>query len=201
MDRTCASEESGMAFRPVPPSGAVHQAVHELYYDAFPPEDRVGLPLLHRLAANDGVWFWACFDEAGGDSPAAAPCGLVYVISAGASLYVLYLAVDAKQRSRGYGSRILQALRELHPGKDLVLEIEPLEEEAPNYAQRVRRLAFYQRNGFKLAGYDTLEEDMRHTILTTGETFDPDTFTKAVRASIGDALPFTIARSAAEGSR
>jgi ribosomal protein S18 acetylase RimI-like enzyme len=62
---------------------------------------------------------------------------------------VLYLAVDGSLRGKGYGSRVLSQIKAEKPGQRTVLNIEPLDEKAPNAEQRRKRLAFYERNGFQ----------------------------------------------------
>jgi len=58
-------------------------------------------------------------------------------------IYVEHLAVDASVRRQGYGGRMLQALKE--EGRPIVLEVELLETDIAR-----RRIAFYERNGFRL---------------------------------------------------
>ncbi len=56
--------------------------------------------------------------------------------------------MDPSTRSKGYGSKILTHLKSQHPKENIFLEIEEVVEEADGYAQRVRRQAFYEKNGF-----------------------------------------------------
>ncbi len=99
------------------------------------------MALLQLYSLRPGCRFEAYYDGDGGFA------GLSYVMSHGRLAYVLYLAVDDSVRSRGYGSQILSLIRRRSPESSIVLDIEPVEPGADNYEQRVRRLAFYQRNG------------------------------------------------------
>ena len=56
-------------------------------------------------------------------------------------MYVLYLAVNDKIRSKGYGTLMLKHLNEMSGNKEITLNIESLDENADNYKQRVKRLS------------------------------------------------------------
>ena len=75
-------------------------------------------------------------------------CGFSYTVTTEKYLYISFLAVDPALRSRGYGAQMLTLLRQQAPGRALLAEVERPEPESPNYAQRVRRVEFYRRNGF-----------------------------------------------------
>ena len=58
-------------------------------------------------------------------------------------LYIEHFAINSQQRGHGLGSATLSAFQALFPQKPIVLEAEvPIEEMA------IRRIQFYQRNGF-----------------------------------------------------
>ena len=66
--------------------------------------------------------------------------------------YVAYLGIDAKFRGLGIGSRLLALIAEKNPRAQIVLDVEPPHEDAPNLAQRLRRIEFYGRHGFRRCG-------------------------------------------------
>ncbi|WP_291938664.1 hypothetical protein [Campylobacter sp.] len=66
--------------------------------------------------------------------------------------YVAYLGIDAKFRGLGIGSRLLALISEQNPSAQIVLDVEPPHEDAPNLAQRLRRIEFYGRHGFRRCG-------------------------------------------------
>ena len=140
--------------------------VKALYEEAFPPQERVPWRALRMGTLRRGIDFTAYFD--GGTF-----AGLTYTIEAKSTVYLLFLAVNAQVRSRGYGTRIIEAVRAAHPGLSIVLDIEPVEADAPNYEQRVRRLAFYERNGFHQTEWTIHEGPERYRVLFEGEDFDP----------------------------
>ena len=66
--------------------------------------------------------------------------------------YVAYLGIDVKFRGLGIGSRLLALISEQNPRAQIVLDVEPPHEDAPNLAQRLRRIEFYGRHGFRRCG-------------------------------------------------
>ena len=161
------------------------EQVMRLYAEAFPDEERIPESELWQMACREQVEFTAYYDV-------GTFCGFTFCIDAGRYLYIVYLAVDAQARAKGYGSRVLAQLRERHPHATFVLEIEPLDEDAPNLHQRIKRLAFYERNGFTETGYDLYDEAMRYTVLhappaeSASQAFDAQAFKEAVGVQMGD---------------
>ena len=70
----------------------------------------------------------------------------------GEIFYVAYLGIDAKFRGLGIGSRLLALIATQNPRAQIVLDVEPPHEDAPNLAQRLRRIEFYGRHGFRRCG-------------------------------------------------
>ncbi|WP_297897537.1 hypothetical protein [uncultured Campylobacter sp.] len=66
--------------------------------------------------------------------------------------YVAYLGIDAKFRGLGIGSGLLALIATQNPSAQIVLDVEPPHEDAPNLAQRLRRIEFYGRHGFRRCG-------------------------------------------------
>nr|WP_315055077.1 hypothetical protein [uncultured Campylobacter sp.] len=66
--------------------------------------------------------------------------------------YVAYLGIDTKFRGLGVGSRLLALIVTQNPRAQIVLDVEPPHEDAPNLAQRLRRIEFYGRHGFQRCG-------------------------------------------------
>ena len=83
--------------------------------------------------------------------------GLVYNIYYKDLIYVLFLAIDEKYQGCGYGSRALEAIQKRYPDRRIFLSIESIDENADNYEQRLRRKAFYERNGFEMLPFQISE--------------------------------------------
>lgn len=177
--------------RPVTAGDPAYAQVRALYREAFPYQERFPIFALRVVALKPEIEFLAFFDPDNDN----CFCGLTYTAEVGKYLYILYLAVPSELRGKGYGSQILAFLREQYPSASFVLEIEPLDKKAKNYEQRLSRLEFYKRHGFRLAGYDLFEGTVQYTMLATGDDFDPDEFSRTVRKLTHGLYRFKIVRA------
>ena len=97
-------------------------------------------------------------------------CGFVYLASNSKIVFVMFLAVDKSLRSKGYGSCILQQVKNKYPNKKIIISIEPCDENASDIELRKRRKLFYMRNGYKETGYMMkLNGVTQEIIITNGE--------------------------------
>jgi len=137
--------------------------VKALYESAFPANERI--PIKHLLDDKIKREFWAFFD---GD----LFCGFSNSITHGSITNIIYFAVVPELRSRGYGSKILQAIREQHPDTRIVVDIEVEEDskDAEELERRNRRREFYQRNGFDASPVDYVWQGEHYRLLTAGGT-------------------------------
>ncbi len=114
-----------------------------IYLEAFPEYEQ--RPIADLVAMSDqqsGTRMQVVTDE-------DQVIGVLYLCEIGVDkAFVLYFAMDAKVQSKGYGSRTLAILKERYP-KGLILEAEKTGHQAENEEQRVKRYAFYKRNGFE----------------------------------------------------
>ena len=112
-----------------------------LFFSAFPAEERQPYFFMKwtlkcrkgelLIAREDG-----CF------------IGFVFLVSYRDLVYLFFFAVEDGFRGRGYGSRILQLVKERCQGKRIFLAREPLDKHAENAVQRSKRWDFYMKNGF-----------------------------------------------------
>lgn len=115
--------------------------IYSLYRRAFPREERKPFRAIldiHRSGRGD-VWY--C-------SSGSGFAGFASTVTDDKLVLVDYLAVAPAKRDGGIGSGILSALKEHYTGKHLFLEIESVWEDVPDRDARLRRKAFYLRNGF-----------------------------------------------------
>ena len=137
--------------------------VKALYESAFPANERI--PIKHLLDNKIKREFWAFFD---GD----LFCGFSNSITHRSITNIVYFAVVPELRSRGYGSKILQAIRKQHPDTRIVVDIE-VEEDSKNAEElerRNRRREFYTRNGFDASPVDYVWQGEHYRLLTAGGT-------------------------------
>ena len=135
--------------------------VKALYETAFPANERI--PIKHLLDDKIKREFWAFFD---GD----LFCGFSNSITHGSITNIVYFAVVPELRSRGYGSQILQVIREQHPDTRIVVDIE-VEEDSKNAEElerRNRRREFYTRNGFDSSPVDYVWQGEHYRLLSAG---------------------------------
>ena len=150
--------------------------VKALYESAFPANERI--PIKHLLDDKIKREFWAFFDKEDGASgsveDAASPkfCGFSNSITHGSITNIVYFAVVPELRSRGYGSKILQAIRRQHPDTRIVVDIEVEEDskDAEELERRNRRREFYQRNGFDSSPVDYVWQGEHYRLLSAGGT-------------------------------
>ena len=135
--------------------------VKALYESAFPANERI--PIKHLLDDKIKREFWAFFD---GD----LFCGFSNSITHGSITNIVYFAVVPELRSRGYGSKILQVIREQHPDTRIVVDIEVEEDskDAEELERRNRRRDFYLRNGFGSSPVDYVWQGEHYRLLTAG---------------------------------
>ncbi len=107
----------------------------KLYVEAFPPEER--RPVEQMPPDDRAFTFYAVGDV-----------GLLTAWEFDGYTYVEHFAVYPDKRGNGVGSQALAAL-----SNPVILEVEP--PESGEMARR--RIAFYERNGFRLVDYDYMQ--------------------------------------------
>ena len=150
------------------------EKIKALYVNAFPKEERLPWWIVKLLTLGKDTEVTAYYD---GD----IFCGFTFSASYGEVLFVLFLAVDEAYRGMGYGSAILAQLKQNNPGSTILLNVELLDPKADNYAQRLQRMAFYQKNGFYDTGYDIDEVGGTFRVLATEPAPDMDAYLQVFR--------------------
>lgn len=145
--------------------------IRRLYRSSFPKAEKLPFWLLRLIACRPSAHFLGFFDQRGF-------VGFAYLFDYRKTTFLFYLATEPSLRDQGYGSKILQKLKDQNQGRCLLLNIEPLDATASNAKQRERRLAFYLRNGFAESGYCCVDETGRYDTLVTGAPFDPKEYEK-----------------------
>lgn len=130
-----------LSSKPVLPFSQASRDVKPLYHAAFPAEERPPYALSVLFSLQPAIDFRAYYH--GSDF-----VGFAITETTSTALFVFLFAIAEDQRSRGYGSAILGEIAEQAAGLPQVLCIEPMDASAPNYVQREKRLAFYQKNGY-----------------------------------------------------
>lgn len=136
----------------------------DIYKSSFPEAEQFPVWLLRLGSHLRGASSTAFYDE-------GALCGFAYCLANEETVFILFLAVSGKVRSKGYGSQILSWVKGQNEGKTVFLDVEAIDESAPNNGQRVRRVAFYERNGIHQTGSFFSYDGVTYEILSTDRGF------------------------------
>ncbi|MET3558109.1 GNAT superfamily N-acetyltransferase [Streptococcus rupicaprae] len=165
--------------KPLHPFTKTWSEVKDLYLEAFPEEECLPFWLLYLQSYRSFVDFQAYYD---GEQLA----GLTYVLTDNHYAFVFYLAVNSQVRGRGYGSQLLEQLKTKYADKEIVLNIEPLDDKAANAQQREKRLVFYEKNGIYVTEYQLVQGGQAFQVLSQSGQLHPDTLNSLLkRFSLG----------------
>ena len=156
------------------PFTALFWLVKNLYEASFPVQERISWPWMVWMALLGQADFLAYFD--GQDF-----AGFSYSLRSQTSYYLLFLAIPSQQQSKGYGRQILQDVARRAGRRPIFLVIEPLDESADNYGQRLKRLAFYEKNGYQLTDYIYFENQEVYQVLTNRISADFQDFKRLAK--------------------
>ncbi len=124
---------------------ADYEKFDSLYRTAFPKEERV--PVRFLMGQNGESELIACYDG-------EVFCGFYSTLTFGDITHILFIAIVEELRDHGYGSALLGLIAERYKGNRIILDMEADVSDAPNYEQRVRRKAFYEKNGYVESGIE-----------------------------------------------
>lgn len=150
-----------------------YREVKQLQQSAFPANELYPMWILRLLAMRKNIHYIGFYD--GEDF-----CGLLYYSVSNNLVYVFYVAVNDKIRSKGIGTKIFQWLKKQYPDKEITLNIEPLDGDAENAEQRVRRMKFYEKQGFRNSRYMLKDTSGDYYILTTADSLAVEDYKKAI---------------------
>ena len=175
------------------------EEIKQLYWDAFPFEERIPFYIMVLVGNDRGVEFLSVYDD-------DIWIGFIHTLVGEKLSYIFYFAIDGRLRRSGYGSKILREYKKMHPR--LSLAIEPVEEGSGNIKQRKKRLEFYNKNGFETLdtrvvemgvefelmgakGMEIKESDYKSLVKKFFDSFDRDKRVMSVK-EMRDADSYTI---------
>jgi len=144
--------------------------VENLALEAFPPEEYLSPVKILEMSNLD---FFAIYD---GDKFIGFMVVKIYKTMS----YLFFLAVDRNFRGQGYGSEIIQKIKELYPDYNQVVDFEMIDKNASNYNQRVKRKEFYMKNGYKETGYFLSYLGVNYEIMSMDDNFDINLFKELI---------------------
>lgn len=159
--------------------------VKDLYERSFPKEERIPLAL-----------FWL------GILRKKATCvayyrsnhfvGFSYTLSSDELSYLFFLAVEKESQGQGIGTQILKTLTSKAQHKPLVVTIEEVDYSSSNIEQRLKRLAFYEANGFIMTPTDYHEGTETYQVLSTHPGFDPQALLKLIKTVLFSCVAVSV---------
>ena len=157
--------------------------IKRIYFEAFPKRERMPFPLMVAMSKLCNTQFFGFYD---GD----IPCGFIYLASNRKIVFVMFFAVDKCLRSKGYGSFMLQQIKNKYPNKKIIVSIEPCDDIAPDIELRKRRKTFYMKNGYKETGYMMkLNGVVQEIMVTNGEFMKKEFCSFFLTYSFGSIYP------------
>lgn len=172
-------------FQPLTKYDANYSKVIDLYKEAFSGAQHIpGWFLRYKLKKGKAGFNILYEDDTW--------IGLIYAVEYKDIVFVQFLAISEPVRSGGYGSKALNSMRDINSGKRIVLNIEEIDEQAENYQQRIKRKAFYEKNGFSPSGYIVEEPAERLEMLILGGSISKEEIEAMYKDLFGYILGFFI---------
>ncbi|MDO4451185.1 MAG: GNAT family N-acetyltransferase [Moraxella sp.] len=130
-----------------------------IFLKEFPQNERLPIWFLYLSSFRSCVDFWTVLDN---DEFA----GFVYLVNDKQKTFVLYLAVNSAKQGKGYGSQILELIKNKKANHAIVLNIETVSDSnADNYEQRLKRQKFYLKNGYEPMPFYLDDDGQRFDVL------------------------------------
>ncbi len=159
--------------------------IKNLFNNAFPPKGKIPLwYLLYRTKLNC-TEFLAIYDD-------DIFVGFTYVTTDNDLTLILFLAIDSNIRGKGYGTKVLDAIKKRYISNRIILEIETIDKKAKNYEQRVKRKKFYIKNGYRDAEISINLLGDIYDMLILGEKVDIEEYYLLIKKFIGRILYWIV---------
>ena len=162
-----------------------HDRIKQLYYEAFPSDERAPYWLLKRRAKQSKADFFRLADS-------DVMVDMAYVVTYSDMAYLFYFAVDKSLRGKHYGTRALRAIMEYYKGKRLFLALENWNEQCNNREQRIKRHDFYLKCGLEDLPYKLKEAKVTYSIMGVGGKVEPDEYKRLIGNYLGFPLKHFI---------
>lgn len=147
-----------LIFLDVKKNARCKKEVKKLYHEAFPRNESAPFSVLTFFAKKRKAKFCGIYDK-------DTFVGLVYNIYYRDIVYIYYLAIEKELRGKGYGSRVLETLKQKYRERRIILMMEEMDENSDNYEERVKRQKFYHNSGFIDLNYKVKEAKVVYEML------------------------------------
>lgn len=123
------------------------EAAQDIYIEAFPELNEIPFSVFFEFEKNGDGFIQAAYDK-------GKLIGYIAYLKCVKIILIENFAVLKEVRGKGYGSKILTSFMDIYrkknPNVEFFLDVEEPVEDAPNLEQRKKRIAFYERLGFKM---------------------------------------------------
>ena len=121
---------------------SIRKDVEPLYVSAFPVEERPPVKMFFKNAVKETIDLIGFYEN-------DEFIGFTNLVDYQDICYIYFLAVTPEKRNQGYGSKILETVKQLKSDKNLLLCFEEVDEKYKDNSFRIKRRDFYHQNGFK----------------------------------------------------
>jgi len=143
--------------------------VKELNIEAFPPEEYLDTDIIIDMSREYGFDFPAFYDD-------EKFVGFAAVKLHKDMAYLFLFAIEKESRGQGYGSRVIQKIKEMYPNYVQVVDFEMADKNAKNFEQRVKRKQFYLKNGYSETGHFLSYLGVDYEIMSMDKNFNFNIF-------------------------
>ena len=158
-----------------------YKSVKKLFFEAFPIHERYPLFYLIWKSKSENIKFYCMYDG-------ELWIGFNYLLFYKDLIFVQYIAIDSNIRSKGYGGKVIEKIKEIYPEYRIALGIEQLNKEAKNNELRIRRKNFYLKNGFIDSGYYVKQKPVPFELLFYGKYIEIEEVLETIKVMTGKLL-------------
>lgn len=135
--------------------------IKKLYYESFDKDERFPFWLLKKCSKEKNVKFNVIYSK-------DKVIGFQYIIEYDNIDYLMYFAIEKRQRNNGYGSEILKELNRSY--KNVLLCIEKTSEQVSDIKNK--RKQFYLRNGFVGTNKYIVDNNVEYELLCSNSNLN-----------------------------
>ena len=122
--------------------GNICKKVKEIYNSSFPKEERIPFWMMFFTSFTNTTDFFAFYDD-------DTLIGFTYMAKVNNILFIMFLAVDENTRCKGYGSKILNLIKQKYPNDKIIISVT----KENNNSRESNIINFCSKNDFKYTGY------------------------------------------------
>lgn len=116
--------------------------IKPLFLAAFPEEERPPVDIFFSSFNKKNNYLYGFYDK-------NEFIGFISIIIYKDICYLFFLAVKKEMRNQGYGSQMIQIIKDMYKQYTLLLCYEEVDEKYNDYLLRKKREQFYLKNGFR----------------------------------------------------